>query len=694
MLPYASLLTHPQRFLGARDLARSFLPAKIFELNAWLHHGQLPKWNPFIGGGKEFLADLSYGPLYLLNLVLYAFGIDRVYLGFSWFIALHSPLIFLSAFLFLRAFYISRKEASLFALLYALSGLTLTSSNVPNILACLGALPLYFGCLQLAFARKNKLALLGASIAMAWPLYAGAPDFCLFLAFATPLAFFSRLRAIDSWIKLLLVAAVATLLVLPQVIPFWSLFSQANRNELSVEETLFQSFHPARLLEFFLPEIYGNYFPENTYWGSKWVNGPMTMPILFNCYLGFFLPALSLWALSARRKKILIPLFVAILLALGAYGGLYEWLARNIRLWRTFRYPEKAILFAALTLLLWEAKGFKRMLADFRRQKVSRAMIFAQAGLSLAAILSAGLFSDLPTVKNALLIFCLFQGIFTALLWLKKRGAIESATFFALLALLFFTDLFRNSVNYVWDQPTWILENPAAALVKADLAARSSNLEKGAPFRISANGARDENFSYAPENLDAMGKRIWLDVNMLTPNTASLFELSDITWYNGIYSQDRARWWKNLENNPQRLHDLMSVYYLLEIQPRPGFRVNPSALPFVSVPAAIEFQSNFDSVLEQLKQTNWDHQRSMILEAAPFSLSQKAPAAFQVRRALDEIQVSWAIKSPEPLVVLVNETFSRHWKCTPHCEVVGRANGWAIAVRVEAESEGFRLRYE
>ena len=80
---YLPLIFDSDRALLFRDLTNLQLPLKTEWVRAWLELGRIPHWNPFHVSGFPFLADLNYGPLYPLNLLLIPFA-ESLARGIFW----------------------------------------------------------------------------------------------------------------------------------------------------------------------------------------------------------------------------------------------------------------------------------------------------------------------------------------------------------------------------------------------------------------------------------------------------------------------------------------------------------------------------------------------------------------------------------------------------------------------------------
>ncbi len=702
LTPFFAVLTDGEKFLATRDLIRSFLPAKYFQWHTWFSLGHIPTWNPYVGGGLPFSSDISTGPYYFLNFVFPLLGQRNLIYAFSWYLALNLPLAFWGMLLFLRSFHRSRKIAVLFAFSYSISAIVVSSVSSPNVLAAMALLPFYFGCLRLSISGMHRVAGLGAALALVSIIFAGAPDYAVFAALCSPFFLLRKWKSPQAYLALAAVLTLAFLLALPVMLPFLAIVNQSKHAEMSLPEVMGNSFHPMRIFELFLPEIWGNFSPINNYIGKPFVSGIMDFPLIFNCYLGFFVPTFLYLALARKRlRPIFFPCLaftLLLLIALGSRGWIYPFLATHISYWRGFRYPEKWMALANLPMFLLLSSGFQRMRALIRAQKIPKS-----ASLPLLLFVPITLFFTFGfrhelSIKDALLRFLLMQCLLLIVFFLVRKKLISMSYFFPLVFLMVATDHISNSINFIWPQPISILENSTADSIKRDIASRRNEILHGGAYRIFTQGDFTKlNQSFVPENLDFIGRTAWISAKNFIPNVAELYDLSDVSLYSGISSNEHMLWWNTLAKLPShRLLDLLGAYYFVKAMPEIGFDRNMDALPFVSSVENIVLKDSFDQVLQLLPDPSWDPKLATILESHMVPNFTKKKLSLRVDHKVDEILIRLEPNQIDLMdnLLLVNESYSAHWKCEPSCELLGRANGWAMLIYVKQWPEGgIRLSY-
>ena len=172
---------------------------------------------------------------------------------------------------------------------------------------------------------------------------------------------------------------------------------------------------------------------------------------------------------------------------------------------------------------------------------------------------------------------------------------------------------------------------------------------------------------------------------------AELYDLSDVSLYSGISSNEHMRWWNTLARLPShRLLDLLGAHYFVKALPEIGFDRNKDALPYVSSVENIVLKANFDQALQLLPDPNWDPKQSVILESNAVPQFSKKTLVLLVKQRADDIEISLESNQTNlgENLLLVNESYSARWTCEPSCELLGRANGWAMLIYVKQWPEG------
>ncbi|TAL11962.1 MAG: hypothetical protein EPO02_02960 [Nitrospirae bacterium] len=128
-----------------------------------------------------------------------------------------------------------------------------------------------------------------------------------------------------------------------QLAPSWAVFTSSDRLDPASfhEQALYWSTHPLRLLTVLAYPVGTNADPTDL--GRFFFGYPKHGLWAESLYLG--VPVMGLACLGAwHHRNLTVFVFLgglALLLALGQYGGLYEILYTTMPLWSAFRYPEK-----------------------------------------------------------------------------------------------------------------------------------------------------------------------------------------------------------------------------------------------------------------------------------------------------------------------------------------------------------------
>jgi hypothetical protein len=79
------ILVGPQRD-GANDLTEYFQPLRVFQIESWKRHGQLPTWDPHLQLGRTIAGNPQTGLYYPANWLYSLFGTERIT---SWILVAH-----------------------------------------------------------------------------------------------------------------------------------------------------------------------------------------------------------------------------------------------------------------------------------------------------------------------------------------------------------------------------------------------------------------------------------------------------------------------------------------------------------------------------------------------------------------------------------------------------------------------------
>lgn len=696
-----SALWNPELAILFRDAGSLTLPAKRLIAESILRFGELPGWNPFVLGGTPFLADPSFAVHYPMNLIFLLFPEKFFPFAHTWYLACHIPLAFAGHFLFFRRFSGHVFFAALAALALAGGGYAVSSFYMSGALSSLLAAGwlFYFWSLYLE-QRKSKYLFL-ASFFLALPVYGGDPQASYLLGlFFLPALAFSGCTAKRALPALAKVFSLAFLVAAPQILPTADLLLQSPRvmGAAWLANAEVWSLHPLRLLEWVVPLPFGNsIYAESAITG--YVNGPDPMPFIFSVYGGFFfLPAFA--AICSRklfrRKEFLIwlvPTVFFVLVSLGSYGTIpLNRLAGNILpLWSGFRYPERLLVFAQLSLLLATGFGLKNI-------SVSRFLPrFAWATHFSLVALVACVAWRIPgsAVKQAL-----FPTGFLFLLFVLGVYAFRKSRERALLAVLVLfsaIDLAGSLHRVVFTVPAKLASEewpPLLHLVKQEWGLINA---ESFPRFFSENEAK-VNWSLvdrvANGKLDLVGKVTLHQWLMLIANTGSYFHVGTPLGFTTLMNNRQQIFWDAVaERDPVRAISLKGTNFIGSVAENGDFSVrkNPFARPLFSVPLGIDGASNPEEALAKVADPNWDWKSRAVVQGTE-STNQSALLQFRLtERTFNRITLTVRSSGPtRDTWVLWNESFDHFWSVRNegHELPLLHANYWASAFQLPAMKSG------
>lgn len=366
-----------------RDLSLHFLPLRRYALEG-LRAGEVRFWNPLVHEGVPLsLPALGY-PVDLVQLL----KPDEA--GISLVLALHVPLAALALFALARGLGLPRPAAAGGALVYALGGFLLSTTNLYVQLQAAAWSPLVVlalhrllggagGRLVAAAAAALALALSTAGVEMvAQAVLAGL---VLGVTGHGPAARRALARAALAVVLGVALAAPVLLLVAGQVA------GSARGRGFPTDVVLAHSVHPFALVQTVVAGLFGN--PSNLageWWGDNFF--PRGFPHVLSLYLGA--GALSLASVGALSRTPLARRAAALaagglVVSLGRWAGLAA-VVDAVPVLHLFRYPVKAFFTVHLAVALLAALGLAALEGPVARRGWKR---LALAAGGLGAVLAA-----------------------------------------------------------------------------------------------------------------------------------------------------------------------------------------------------------------------------------------------------------------------------------------------------------------
>jgi len=365
-LAFYSELWRPGLVLIKRDAFRFFLPLKQYLIER-LRDGELPQWFPYEGLGRSFIGVTHTGIFHPFTALYFLLPVPDAYRAAT---LLSCLLAALGAFVLGRILNFSRAGALVAGVSFALSGYVVSLTDNLLYLYSICVLPLF--CVALERALKNGGAwTVAAAVVWATVFLNGDVQTGYYYGFVALLWVSTRAPGLyrEAGARLALVGGLATLLAGIQLGPAWAVFMGSERAHPGLFHTqaLDWSTHPLRLATVLASPIGANVDPVvmarvffGTPTGGFWSE---------SLYLGVPVTGLAFLGVWHRRDlKVLVLLgSLALLLALGRFGGLFEIFYRVVPLWSAFRYPEKLMGIVSFTAAMLAGAGFDALQAGKRR---------------------------------------------------------------------------------------------------------------------------------------------------------------------------------------------------------------------------------------------------------------------------------------------------------------------------------------
>jgi hypothetical protein len=354
----------PGLVLIKRDAFRVFLPFKQYTIER-LSAGELAQWFPYEGLGRSFIGVTHTGIFHPFTALYFFFPVHDAYRLST---LLSCLLAALGAFTLGRMLHFSRTGALVAGIAFTLSGYVVSMTDNLVYLYSICLLPFFCAAIEKALAGSRPWAVVPAAL---WATVFLNGDvqtgyYYIFIALAWVLA-----RAPGSYWeagrRLALAGLLAVLLAGIQLGPSWAAFQASERahSELFREEIVGWSTHPLRLLTVLAAPIGENVLATDTdgifsgglqekYIGYFWAE---------SLYLGVPVLGLALGGMRQRRDLRVLAWMggVALLLALGRWGGLYAIVSQWVPLWSAFRYPEKLMGIVSFAIALLAGAGLDAM---------------------------------------------------------------------------------------------------------------------------------------------------------------------------------------------------------------------------------------------------------------------------------------------------------------------------------------------
>jgi len=484
----------PDLVLIKRDAFLFYLPIKQSMMER-LAAGALPQWFPYEALGRPFIGVTVTGVFHPFTMLYFLFPVHDAYRAAT---LLSCLLAALGAFALGRMLALSRTGAMVASISFTLSGYLVSALVNIVYLYSLCVLPLFIAAVEKTL-RDGRARTVAPAVIWATVFLNGDVQTGYYYGFIALLWTAARVEGSyrEAGLRLVLIGGLAALIASIQLAPTWAVFMSSSRAQPAQfhEQAVQWSTHPIRLFTILAspiiekadPVVVARVFLGSPKWGL-WAD---------SLYLG--VPVIGLAFLGAWQRRDLRVLALlgglALLLALGRYGGLYEIFYTAVPLWSAFRFPEKLMGIFSFTMAMLAGAGLDELRAGkgYHAPWLVGAILCACAGLifrsEAISAWTAASFEAPPAlaheVTDATAYAFLFSAVASLGMWLVITGAakgwLREALVLATLPAIIVLDLAHANIKVYGTAPVeaaWF-EPP---LVRA-LRAREGTLMPGR-FRL------------------------------------------------------------------------------------------------------------------------------------------------------------------------------------------------------------------
>lgn len=389
-------LAFPELLFGGQTLYRTDIswihyPGHIFMANEWLA-GRVPLWDPYRQAGAPMLAEPQIGVLYPLRvLFLSPFSPS---LELSLFILIHFSLAAFFTYFLARSLRVSRGAATVAGLVFGFGGFLMAQASNVNIMTAAAWSPLILYAFIQAIRRRSWLAAMLAGLPLALQISTAHSQivFYTLVILAGYMLYRGLLDFVASsskhkgqlgyaWHTTLLgglAVGSGLLLAAPQLLPSLELLQFTIRAQDRGFELLTEnSLHPAMWLNLLLPSAFGNNVVKFK------VGDPFQEVFIYAGFLPLVLAVVGAINLQSQHRQVesrakiqndepqgatlaaksdrlffLLLLIGSILLALGRFTPLYQFVIQYLPGFDLFRIPARWLMVVNLALAVLAGFGF------------------------------------------------------------------------------------------------------------------------------------------------------------------------------------------------------------------------------------------------------------------------------------------------------------------------------------------------
>lgn len=551
----------------------------------------LPVIDPYILAGAPLLENIQAGAMNPLNLLLVC---GSPLWGFHLFIVGHYALAVLTFYVLLRqGLALPRWPSATGAIGYAAGGYMWSMADHFFFMVAPWA-PLFFLALLCICREPRKLVRSNVAIgalSLAAMLYCGnfqqAYDAAILGALIVAPELLRHVRARewhrlrDLIVPLAVVAAAGVLIAAPQLLPTLAAVSRSHRaGGLPLPQASEWSFHPARMVEYVFPFIFGaaqdlgtavaGFYKCKFAWSRSVFVG---IPLLVG--------ALSLrHSRSSNERRCmrwaLTMLIVGLVLAFGRFLPVYRLLHAALPGFSLFRHPEKYLYWAHFALGLLGALGLAQMNDnDTVRRASSVCRLLAMLSVAACGVLVAAFVFVRPTYLALIEQFGSFWTVERFFRWQLSQCAGVAAA--ALVMLLWILGHRQEAVGVRRPMRVAFLLTVVHLLAvsyTAKWTTRARNLDG---IEVAASFMPDDHSMYRvysdETNLSPVRGSILLDepyvagklafYARLTINASSIFRRRTIGGFSPLLYREYISLTDFTQHHPQSIMDLLCVKYLI-----------------------------------------------------------------------------------------------------------------------------------
>ncbi len=375
---------------ASRDIYMFFNPRRYFAAEC-IRGGTVPLWNPYVGCGVPFLANLQSSIFYPLSLIYYLLPFQ---LGFKIFIIFHYLLGGCLMYFLMRHWRYGCYASLFSAVTFMFGGYLVSIMDNVAFLTSAVWLPLVI-ILWDKFLQTGRATYgLWTGAAISLQIFGG--DFshyvlCTFIFMATQLLYWVTQRtshaARDSLKRVLGLPAawgIGLGLAMIVLLPFLEFAFHSTRMEgIAYEVATRWSYHPLELLQLVTPYVFGSLVPFTKWLGQAWID---------TVYIGIAPLCLAIFAglysKDPRKWLLLGLLLISLFLSMGKYNPLFKYAWDSVPGIRMLQIPAKFLFLGTVSLSIMAGIGWETLVRSLRDKEEAKLFKVFLVCLSCALILA------------------------------------------------------------------------------------------------------------------------------------------------------------------------------------------------------------------------------------------------------------------------------------------------------------------